>query len=304
MNSEYKDKDASGNGAMAVAGAGVAAATGTGAGVMAGVEAGAGVGVGVGASAGSVKEKADTGMIRPYATLFILALVVALLARAGLMAMDLTGTISYDYISASNVPILDVICSILTGSAFVAFLFVSGLALVISTAGVALFALLFARRAERGAVRASALKAFLAGWATALVALICAIIVVLGILSAVQMGSMSSKLPSLPLLVVALVVFAAFLGTLLGAASLTLCACIARAQAAGKGLGRNLIVASILCGIPVTMLTVGTFAQINTASINLPTLGMWFGACLVVNVIIMIVGKLLVTRAANRVIAA
>ena len=52
-------------------------------------------------------------MARPYATLFAIALVVAVLARAGLAVMDVTGSLSYDYISASGVPMLDVVCSIL-----------------------------------------------------------------------------------------------------------------------------------------------------------------------------------------------
>lgn len=54
-------------------------------------------------------------MARPYAMLFLIALAVAIVGRIGLAVMDLTGTLSYDYISAADVPILDVVCSILTG---------------------------------------------------------------------------------------------------------------------------------------------------------------------------------------------
>lgn len=71
-------------------------------------------------------------MARPYAILFAIALVVALLARIGLAVMDAAGWLAYDYISASGVPMLDVICSILTGSAFVAFLFAAALTLMVS----------------------------------------------------------------------------------------------------------------------------------------------------------------------------
>ena len=46
-------------------------------------------------------------MARPYAILFAIALVVALLARIGLAAMDAAGWLAYDYISASGVPLLD-----------------------------------------------------------------------------------------------------------------------------------------------------------------------------------------------------
>ncbi|HBT95769.1 MAG TPA: hypothetical protein DEB24_06690 [Coriobacteriia bacterium] len=241
------------------------------------------------------RQNASSEVLRPYAALFSVALIVAVLARLGLLAMDLTGTISYDYISTSHVPILDVICSILTGSTFVAFLFVAGLALTISLTGVLLYALLFYRRLENADTKARPLCAFFCGWATALCALVCALIVVSGILSAVQIGSMSSKLPGFVALVVALIVFAAFLGTLSAASSLTLCACIARAKQ-GKGLYRSLIAAAAICGIPVTVLTVGIFSSINTSAINLPATGGWFAAALVVNIAIMAIATTLVKR--------
>lgn len=223
------------------------------------------------------------GMARPYGTLFALALAVALVGRIGLAVMDLTGTLSYDYISASGVPMLDVICSILTGSTLVAFMALAGLVLTVSTAGVALQGFLCWRGAE-GAGRPAA--AFLWGWATALVAVVCAFVMASGILSAVQVASMSSKLPSLPMLVLALVGFAAFLGTLLGAASMTVCACLARARDE-KRAGWNLVLAAFVCGLVVMVLTVGTFSAVNSASIQLGTVGAWFAADVVVNLAIM-----------------
>lgn len=221
------------------------------------------------------------GMARPYATLFALALVVAVVARIGLAVMDLTGTISYDYISAADVPILDVICSILTGSTLVAFMFLAGLVLVISTAGVALYGFLY----ERGVAGAGKpATAFLWGWATALVAIVCAFIVASGILSAVQVASMSSKLPSTAVLALALIVFAAFIGTLLAAASQVVCACIARARAmGGAGVGRAMVIAAFLCGLAVMVLTVGTFASVNASSIQVGAVLAWFAADIVVN---------------------
>ena len=105
-------------------------------------------------------------MARPYAILFAIALVVALLARIGLAVMDAAGWLAYDYISASGVPMLDVICSILTGSAFVAFLFAAALTLMVSAAGAVLQAALFAKGVQ-GAGRPAA--AFLWGWAAAAV---------------------------------------------------------------------------------------------------------------------------------------
>ena len=155
-------------------------------------------------------------MARPYAILFAISLVVALLARIGLGIMDAAGWLAYDYISASNVPMLDVICSILTGSAFVAFLFAAALTLMVSAAGAVLQATLFAKGVKGAGMPAAA---FLWGWAAALVSLVCLLVVSSGILSGVQVGSMSSKLPGAPVLVLAAVCFTAFLGTLLGAAS-------------------------------------------------------------------------------------
>ena len=229
-------------------------------------------------------------MARPFLTLYAMALVIAILARIGLTVAGGTGVLAFDYISASGVPILDVICSILTGSAFVAFLFAAGLALVVSTAGAALYGAL----AARGDARPRPATAFLWCWATALVAIVCLVVVVLGILSAVQVGSMSSKLPGLPVIVLGVIAFAAFLGTLLGAASMVVCACVARARA-GHSLAVGLIVACAACGAVVMVLTVGTFSALN-AAVSLPALGGWAAADLVVNVILLFGSAALIRR--------
>ena len=213
-------------------------------------------------------------MARPFLALYAMALVIALLGRIGLAVAGGTGVLAFDYISASGVPVLDVICSILTGSAFVAFLFAAGLALCVSTAGAVLYGALASRAegdAGAPAVRPRPLTAFLWGWATALVALACLVVVVLGIL------------PGLPIIVVGVVGFAAFLGTLLGAASMVVCACVARWRA-GHSLELSLIAAVALCGAVVAALTVGTLSALNVASISLPALGGWFAADVVANV--------------------
>ena len=212
-------------------------------------------------------------MARPYVTLFGMALIVAVVARIGLGVMDATGALAYDYISASDVAILDTICSILTGSAFVAFMFAASLALTLSVAGVALYAAI----ARREGGQASAASAFLWGWATALVAIVCLVIVGGGILS------MSSKLPGTGVLVVAAIVFAAFLGTLLGAASMVAVACVRRAKTSKRACV-NLLVACAVCGLVVMALTVGTFSTLNHVSIDASALGVWFAADAIVNI--------------------
>ena len=209
-------------------------------------------------------------MARPYAILFAIALVVALLARIGLAVMDAAGWLAYDYISASGVPMLDVICSILTGSAMV------------SAAGAVLQAALFAKGAK-GAGKPAA--AFLWGWAAAAMSLVCLLLVASGILSGVQVGSMSSKLPGAGALVLAAVCFTAFLGTLLGAASQVMCACISRA---GGRASWNLVGAAAACGVVVMVLTVLTFAAINTASPNVAAVGGLLAVDCVVNVALLL----------------
>ena len=224
-------------------------------------------------------------MARPFLALYAMALVIALLGRIGLAVAGDTGVLAFDYISASGVPVLDVICSILTGSAFVAFLFAAGLALCVSTAGAVLYGALASRAegdAGAPAVRPRPLTAFLWGWATALVALVCLVVVVLGILSAVQVGSMSSKLPGLPIIVVGVIGFAAFLGPLLGAASMVVCACVARWRA-GYSLELSLIAAVALCGAVVAALTVGTFSALNSVSVSVPYVLGWLAADLAAN---------------------
>lgn len=170
-------------------------------------------------------------MARPFFALYAMALVVALLGRIGLAVARGTGVLAFDYISASGVPVLDVICSILT-RARPSWPFCSRLASRFACRRPARCSTARwprGRRAMRALPRcARPLTAFLWGWATALVALACLVVVVLGILSAVQVGSMSSKLPGLPIIVVGVIGFAAFLGTLLGAASMVVCACVAR----------------------------------------------------------------------------
>lgn len=225
-------------------------------------------------------------MARPYLTLFGMALIVAVVARIGLGIMDATGALAYDYISASDVAILDTICSILTGSAFVAFMFAASLALTLSVAGVALYAAI----ARREGAQASAGSAFLWGWATALVAIVCLVIVGGGILSAVQVGSMSSKLPGTGVLVIAAIVFAAFLGTLLGAASMVAVACVRRAKTPKRACV-NLLVACAVCGLVVMVLTVGTFSTLNHVSIDTSALGVWFAADAVVNIAMLFVAS-------------
>lgn len=63
---------------------------------------------------------------------------------------------------------------------------------------------------------------------------------------------------------------------------------------------RRVALATLGCGLVVMALPVGTFAAINTASINLAAVGGWFVADIAVNLIILFVANALVKKAAPR----
>lgn len=223
---------------------------------------------------------------RPYAILFCLGFVVAIVGRAGIAVMTATNTFSFDYISASSGSVLEIICSVLTGSALVAFMFVAGLVLSLSCAGVALFGLLYAK----GKIKPLKHTAFFAGWACALVAIICMLIVFSGIFSPVQVSSMSSKLPATGVLLLGMVGFAAIIGSLLAAASLVVCACLSRNKGT-KRYGWNLVLWAFVCGLAVMVCTINVFAAINQSTIPAAQVGIWLLVSVVVNVVIMFVAS-------------
>lgn len=107
-------------------------------------------------------------------------------------------------------------------------------------------------------------------------------IVANGILSGVQVASMSSKMPSLPVMVAGIIAFAAFIGTLLAAASMAVHACIMRSGSACS-LTRNLLLATAGCGFVVMLLTVGTFSALNSVSVSVPYVLGWLAADLAAN---------------------
>ena len=221
---------------------------------------------------------------RPYLILFCMGLIVAILARIGLAIMANLGIHSFDYISATDVATLDVICSVLTGSALVAFMFLAGLALTMSAAIVALFALLFVKKKANP----SALLAFLVGWIGTIAVMICMFVVASGIFSPVQISSMSSKLPATPVLLLACIAFAAIIGTLLAAAMMIICACLSRNR--GKSsYGWNLLIWTAVCGVIVLICVIGTFGAINQYPIAAAQVGGWLIADAVINVVIMLV---------------
>ena len=99
-------------------------------------------------------------------------------------------------------------------------------------------------------------------------------------------------------MVLGALVFSAFLGTLLGAASMVAAACVRGAADERSACGR-LAIAALCCGIPVMLLTVGTFSALNAAAPDVTTLGMWLAADLACNLIILFGAQRVLMRKAK-----
>lgn len=83
-------------------------------------------------------------------------------------------------------------------------------------------------------------------------------------------------------MVAGIIAFAAFIGTLLAAASMAVHACIVRSGSACS-LTRNLLFATAGCGLVVMLLTVGTFSALNSVSVSVPYVLGWLAADLAAN---------------------
>lgn len=227
-----------------------------------------------------------------YLIVFCIALVVAVIGRVGLFVMDVMGVLTYDYIAGSTGTLLNQICTVLTGPSFFAFLFVAGLVLSLSTVGVSLYGCWYERGASALAKPGYALAS---GAATTIVAGVCLFVVASGILSSVQISSMKTKLAvDGGVMLMALLAIVAII-TLLSAASLVVCACVARAKS-GRGIGVNLVIAAAVCGLIVMALTVATFASLDVAEIDGLASAGWFGIDIIANVAMTIVAYVLIKK--------
>ncbi|MEG0071439.1 MAG: hypothetical protein RR381_06510 [Raoultibacter sp.] len=232
--------------------------------------------------------------MRPaYLTMFAIAAVVAVLGRIGLWIMDAMGVLTYDYIASSTGTLLNQICTAFTGPSLFASMFAAGLVLSISLAGVLLYGYFGTKHDASELVEPKG--ALVWGLTTMVVASVCGGIVASGILSAVQIASMKTKMvmdAGMALMGLTLVLA---ITTLLAAAMMMVCMCLARGKIHGH-TGRSLIVTAAVCGVVVMVLTIFTFAPLNVAHLNGMSCAMWFGIDTVVNVIMMAVALCLTKR--------
>ena len=240
-----------------------------------------------------------------FLTVFAVALVVAVVGRIGLALMDVSRILTYDYIASSTGTLFNQICSALTGPALVSFMALSGIVLALSVASVLVYAYWY----DRGATRLKGVgRALAVGGATTAVGLVCALVFASGIMSAVQMASMKTKMETNIGMVVMGVMFVAAIVTLLAAACLVVCACVARARARqqasggaeGAGhLGRNLVVATTVCGLVVVAVAIPTFASLNVAHIDGMVSAAWLALCVAANLAMLLGAAQLIKHAAK-----
>ncbi|MEG1253891.1 MAG: hypothetical protein RSD25_03070 [Raoultibacter sp.] len=231
-----------------------------------------------------------------YLTMFGIAAVVAVLGRVGLGIMDAIGVLTYDYIASSTGTLLNQVCTALTGPALFALMFTAGLVLSISLAGVLLYGYFATLRNPADLVDPKC--ALVWGLCTTLVAIVCGAIVASGVLSAVQIASMKTKLvmdAGMVLMGLALVLAIA---TLLAAAMMGLCMCLARGKKNGH-TSRYLIIVAAVCGAVVMVLTIFTFAPFNVVHLNGMACALWLGIDCLANILMMAVALRLVKGSAT-----
>ncbi|MEG0477196.1 MAG: hypothetical protein RR572_05975 [Raoultibacter sp.] len=226
-------------------------------------------------------------MRNAYVILFSIAAIVAVLGRVGLLIMDARGLLTYDYIAASTGTLFNQVCTALTGPALFALMFTAGLVLSISLAGVLLYAY-FATLRSNPAEWVNPKYALVWGLCTTLVAIVCGAIVASGILSAVQIASMKTKLVMDAGMALMGLTLLLAITTLLAAAMMVLCMCLARGKAKGH-TGRHLIIATATCGAVVMVLTIFTFAPFNVVHLNGMACALWLGIDCLANILIMAV---------------
>ena len=218
-------------------------------------------------------EHSAKGIRCSFLVLFGIALVTALVGRAGLALMDATGLLTYDYIAASTGTLLNQVCTVLTGPTFFAFLFAAGLVLTTSTVGVAWYGMCYAT----GSLELSCPKYTLAcGAATTAASLVCLLVFATGIMSPVQVAAMKTKLVIDGGVVLAAVLFLVAIITLLAAACQVVCACVARADGF-KHAARNLLGAAAICGTVVMLFAVAVLASFNVAVLDGMACSLWLG---------------------------
>lgn len=217
-----------------------------------------------------------------YLVLAGIALVVSVVGRIGLAIADSTGIMQYDYIQGfSSLTLLNQICSVLTGPALFALFFTAGVALCIALAT----SLLFAYHAKAGN-DASPATAILLGIIMVVVTFICLFILLSGVFSPVQVSQMGSKLAMSPMMGLMALLFLLAIGSLIGAASQVLAACVVRYSDA-KRAGCRAILWAFVCGLVVMALTLPTFNVFNaTGQPNAAIGSLWFCIDTVANIVI------------------
>lgn len=216
----------------------------------------------------------------PFGSVFLGGLVIALLARIGVFALDAVGAFSYSYRAATAPYIqtgstLDQLCMALSGGTLIGFMVASGLAMALAVATVLVFAYVY--RGESG--RRLAGPALVWGVACVAVSLVCLGVIVAGLFSGVQLHQITSKGGAETKIVLLMV--------LLCASTLVAAACVGLGSAlrgAAKGWFRRVMARFAACGALVCVFTAGSFGAINAESVSLPWVIGWTLCAIALNV--------------------
>ncbi|MDR0350854.1 MAG: hypothetical protein LBH64_04805 [Coriobacteriales bacterium] len=256
----------------------------------------------------------------PSLAVFACAIVMVACSRLALGLLESRGALSYVYATSGSGTILEQMCEVFTGTSIVALIAIGGIIGGMVAALLALAGWRFARGfTKEGATSAtSATSASSASSASStssalapqfavfalwmLLATVCALVVFalvfLGTISDVQFTSVSSKLGASSasgsglMLPLTLLMFWTLL--LMGGALVFAAVSVGRSSRRGPlAMALFLVVAALLAGVVLAVLSVGLFARFNVADVDYASLDAWIGLSIAVNLAITAAGLVL-----------
>lgn len=189
--------------------------------------------------------------------MYVIALIVALLARIGLSVMGNSGVLAFNYSSATHPeiykkPLFDQLAEALTSGSFFGFLFICGLCLALAVASVMLFSYIL----HTGSYEAAhpEIWACVTGALTVLVSIVCIAIIAPANFSEIQimfMGSMGGDMSGAGGVAISLFIC---ITTLIAAASMVFDWCISLWKKSWRRGFLSFVLATLICGMIVLLL--------------------------------------------------
>lgn len=223
----------------------------------------------------SLKERLTSSGIM----LAIIGIGIALVGRIGLWGMDLTGVLTYDYITSSQGTLLNQLCTALTGPALFALLATVALAMGVSMMGIMLYVFAHAETKETPSLS----RSLIFGAIVFVISAVALGIMGSGIMSAVQISAMKTKLHSDPAVMLGMLVMICAVITLIAATQSLLLRVILGAKQTGK-FYQTLACTVILFGALTCVIAIGGLSAMNVVKLNGMVLLGWMVAGVIINV--------------------